>query len=84
MRTISFAEASDDLESVLDGVADDADCTVITRQGAEDAVVMALDYYNGLMETVHLLKSPANASHLAESITQFRTGQVAEHEPLDG
>ena len=28
---------------------------------AEDAVVMALDQFNGLMETVHLLKSPANA-----------------------
>ena len=84
MRTVSFAEASDGLESVLDGVADDADCTVITRQGAEDAIVMSLDYYNSLMETIHLLKSPANASHLAESIAQFRAGEVTERDTLDG
>lgn len=84
MRVVSFSEASDGLESVLDGVADDADCTVITRQGAEDAVVMSLDYYNSLMETIHLLKSPANASHLAESIAQFRADKVTERDTLDG
>ncbi len=84
MRVVSFAEARDGLESVLDAVAVDADLTVITRQGAKDAVVMSLDYYNSLMETVHLLKSPENASHLAESIVQFRTGQVAERGTLDG
>ena len=84
MRIVSFAEARKGLESVLDGVAGDADCTVITRHGAEDAVVMSLDYYNGLMETVHLLKSPANAAHLAESIAQFRTGEVAERGTVDG
>ena len=30
--------------------------------------VMSLDQFNGLMETVHLLKSPANTTHLAQSI----------------
>ena len=29
-----------------------------------------------LMETVHLLKSPANAAHIARSIEQYRLGQV--------
>ena len=38
------------------------------RRDSEDAVVMALDYFNGLMETVHLLKSPENVSHLEKSI----------------
>ena len=41
---------------MLDGyVIDDADCTIITRRDAEDAVVMSLQHYNSLMETVHLL-----------------------------
>jgi antitoxin YefM len=31
---------------------------------------MSLDQFNGLMETVHLLKSPANAAHLEKSIEQ--------------
>jgi len=33
---------------------------------------MSMDYYNSLKETLHLLKSPANAAHLAQSIEQFK------------
>jgi antitoxin YefM len=31
------------------------------------------------METVHLLKSPANAAHLSASIQQYRAGKTEEH-----
>ncbi len=83
MRTVSFTEARNGLKKILDQAINDADCTVITRRDSEDAVVMSLDYYNSLMETVHLLKSPANAVHLSKSIEQFRTGQAKERELLD-
>ncbi|WXG55244.1 MAG: type II toxin-antitoxin system prevent-host-death family antitoxin [Candidatus Sedimenticola sp. (ex Thyasira tokunagai)] len=74
-----FSDARNRLKSVLDQVVDDADYTVISRRDAEDAVVMSLDCFNGLMETVHLLKSPANAAHLAKSIAQYRSGKVEKH-----
>lgn len=83
MRVVTFTEARNNLKTVLDHVVDDADYTVITRRDAEDTVVMSLDYFNSLLETVHLLKSPANAAHLARSIEQFRSGQVTERELLD-
>jgi hypothetical protein len=38
--------------------------------------VMSLDTFNSLMETVHLLKTPANAVHLARSIEQYRQGKL--------
>jgi antitoxin YefM len=44
---------------------------------------MSLDYFNSLLETVHLLKSPANAAHLARSIAQYEQGQVTEKDLLD-
>ena len=44
---------------------------------------MSLDHFNGLMETVHLLKSPANAAHLARSIAQYRSGKVENHKLAD-
>ena len=72
MLIVSFTEARNRLKSVLDGVANGADCVVITRRDAKDVVVMSIDYYNSLMETLHLLKSPANAAHLAQSIEQFK------------
>jgi antitoxin YefM len=83
MRVISFSDARNRLKNVLDQVVEDSDYTVITRRNAEDAVVMSLDHFNGLMETVHLLKSPANAAHLAKSIAQYRSGKVENHELID-
>ncbi|MEE9395409.1 MAG: type II toxin-antitoxin system prevent-host-death family antitoxin, partial [Methylococcales bacterium] len=71
MRIVSFTEARNGLKGVLDQVVNDADCTVITRRDSEDAVVMSLEYYNSLMETVYLLRSPANAEHLNKSIEQY-------------
>lgn len=83
MRVVTFTEARKKLKSVLDRVVDDADFTVITRRDAEDAVVMSLESYNSLIETVYLLKSPANVAHLARSIEQFRQGKVTERSLLD-
>jgi antitoxin YefM len=78
MQVITFTEARNNLKSVLDRVTDDADYIIITRRDAEDTVVMSLDSFNSLLETVHLLKSPANAAHLARSIEQFHAGEVAQ------
>jgi antitoxin YefM len=36
---------------------------------------MSLNYYNSIMETLHLLSTPANAAALARAIEQDRTGQ---------
>ena len=83
MRIVSFTEARNGLKSVLDHVVNDADYTVITRRDSEDAVVMSLDYYNSLMETVHLLRSPANAEHLNRSITQYKNGKVSQRDLID-
>ena len=83
MKVITFTEARNKLKTVLDRVIDDADYTIITRRDADDAVVMSLEYFNSLLETVHLLKSPANAAHLERSITQYRQGKVTEKDLLD-
>ena len=80
MRIVSFTEARNGLKSVLDHVINDVDYTVITRRDAEDAVVMSLEHFNSLMETVHLLKSPANAAHLSRSIEQYQSGQVTQRD----
>jgi antitoxin YefM len=82
MRIVSFSEARNSLKTVLDHVVEDADYTIITRRDAEDAVVMSLEYFNSLLETVYLLKSPANAAHLERSIAQFKEGGVLKHELL--
>jgi len=83
MRVINFSEARNNLKTVLDQVIDDADYTVVTRRGSENAVIMSLKTFNSFMETFHLLKSPANAEHLAKSIAQYRKGETQEREMTD-
>lgn len=78
MQIISYTEARNSLKSVLDLVVENADCAIITRRDAENAVVMSQEYFESLMETVHLLKSPANAEHLSQSIEQYRSGKTVE------
>ncbi len=80
MRIINFSDARNSLRAVIDQVVEDADVTVISRRDAPDAVVMSFDHYSSLMETVHLLSSPANAAHLAKSIAQARSGQTKHRE----
>jgi antitoxin YefM len=77
MKTINFAEEKD-LGRTLDQVATSKESIIISRRDADDAVVMTLDHYNSLIETIYLLKSPANAAHLAKSLDQYHKGQTQQ------
>ena len=81
MKVVTYSHARNALKSVLDGVVNDADVTIISRRDAEgDAVVMSLDSYNCIMETLYLTSNPVNAAHLARSIEQAREGKAQRRE----
>lgn len=80
MKVVTYSHARNALKSILDDVVQDADVTIISRRDAEgDAVVMSLDSYNSIMETLHLTSNPANAAALARAIAQDKAGQAQEH-----
>ncbi len=83
MRVVNFSEARNHFKRIVDQVVNDADYTVITRRDASDAVMMSLDTFNSLMETVHLLRSPANATHLAQSIAEYRQDKTTARDLTD-
>lgn len=83
MQVVNFSEARNNLKSILDSVVNDSDYTIITRRDAEPAVIMSLTAFNSYMETFHLLKSPANAAHLAKSIEQYKNKIVQERDIAD-
>jgi len=76
IKTISFTEARENLNNVLDQVVNGAEPIVINGSGGGDVVVMSHHAYNSLMETVHLLRSANNSAHLVRSIAQYSECQV--------
>lgn len=76
--SITASEARKNLFPLIEQVNDDRTPVEITsRRG--DAVLIAKADYDALEETAHLLRSPANARRLIESLLQARAGQRVEH-----
>ena len=74
---ITASEARKNLFPLIEQVNDDrAPVEIMSRRG--NAVLMSREDYDALEETAHLLRSPANARHLLESLVQAREGQRQE------
>lgn len=78
MQVISYTDARSRLKELMDSVVDDMTQVVITRQKAESVVMVSLDDWNAISETLHLLSSPTNAERLHVSIRQLDAGKGRE------
>ena len=79
MRTTSYSELRKNLASTLDRVTADREPVIITRdRGKPAAVLLSLEEFASFEETQHLLRSPANAARLKESIAEFEAGGGTE------
>lgn len=68
----TYTQARAQLASLLDEVTNNREIVVIQRRGAEDVALIAADELAGLLETVHLLRSPANAERLLGVLARVR------------
>ena len=82
MNILTFSEARAGFKQALDAVCRDHEPTVITRQRGEHVVMISLEDYNSLQETLHLLGTPANADRLRQSIAEFKAGKTVVKELL--
>ena len=71
MKQLRDAEVLARYDEVLDSVANGGDEVVITREGRAPVVIVALADYEALKETVHLLRSPANANRLLDAMARL-------------
>lgn len=79
MKTTSYSELRKNLTATLDRVTADHEPVIITRdRGKPAAVLMSLEDYASFEETRYLLRSPANADRLAESIAELDAGKGTE------
>ena len=76
MIAANFTEFRLNLKSYLDNVENNNETLIIKRGAGKGAVLISLEEYNSILETVHLLGSKKNADRLYESIQQMKTGKT--------
>ena len=84
MDAITHSTARKRLNETMERVIRDRVPVTIVRQRGQPVVMMSLDDYNSLMETLHLLHSPRNPERLLEAMRDVREGwNVVEHSLVD-
>jgi antitoxin YefM len=78
MPAISYTEARDRLASVWDETVSTREPVVIARRGHESVVLVPASEWEGLLETAHLLRSPANARRLLGALNRLEQGEGVE------
>lgn len=84
MNTITYTAARENLASTMDRVCNDHSPVTIIRNRDQSVVMLSLEDYEALEETAYLLRSPANARRLLESIHALEQGKgIAREINLD-
>lgn len=83
MIAANFTEFRTELKKYLDEVENNQETLIIKRGAGKGTVMISLEEYNSIKETVHLLSSRKNAERLFESVKQMESGGGFEKELLD-
>ena len=77
-----YTALRENLAAVLDRVTDDQEVVIVRRRGAKDVALIPADELNSLLETAHLLRSPANAKRLLAALRRAKRGK-GKPEPVE-
>lgn len=76
MKTASFTEFRQSLKFHLEAIERDQDILVLSGPKKKGFVVLTLEQYEAMVETAHLLSTPANAARLAQGLKEAEGGRV--------
>ena len=83
MEAITYSTVRENLVKTMEQVCDNHDVVIITRKKSRSVVMMSLEDYNAIEETAYLLRSPANAAKLRESIKQYEQGKCKKRKLIE-
>jgi len=83
MIAANYTEFRTGLKKYLDEVENNNETLIIKRGSGNGTVLISLDEYNSIVETMHLLSSKANADRLYESISQMKKGKVVRENLIE-
>ncbi|OKS84688.1 type II toxin-antitoxin system Phd/YefM family antitoxin [Mucilaginibacter polytrichastri] len=83
MDVLNYTEFRKNLAKNLDKVNDDAEIVIVSRSKGKNVVVMDLNEYNSIAETLHLVKSEANRVRLQSAIDEMNNGIHYTHDLIE-
>ena len=75
MKVVNYSDFRNHLAENLNSVNNDREIVVVSRTKGKNVVVMDLEEYNSIQETLHLTSTAVNRNRLAESITEMNEGK---------
>jgi antitoxin YefM len=70
----TYSNARERFSALWDEAISTREPIFITRRGADDVALISADELNSMMETIHLLNSPANARRLLTALNRAYEG----------
>jgi antitoxin YefM len=83
MEAATYTQVRKNFAAVMDRVCEDHDPVIITRQNSRPVVMISLEDYNAIEETLYLFKSPANAARLAKALQDVKDKKYIYKELVD-
>lgn len=83
MRVINYTDFRNNLAENLNVVNDDGDIVIVSRNKGKNVVVMSLEEYNSIQETLHLTKTRANRERLDRAISNMKAGKFLKKKLIE-
>lgn len=83
MKVVNYSEFRNNLAENLNTVNDDGDIVVVSRSKGKNVVVMSLEEYNSIQETLHLNSSKANRKRLEDAIDEMKKGKSQKRKLIE-
>ena len=82
-RFVPITKAKNDLLELIRRVEDDIDeSVVVTKNGVPTAVILSMEKYAGLLETLDILSDETTVKSLRTSMRQARKGKWVRHDEV--
>ncbi len=75
MKVLNYSDLRQNLAENLNIVAEDHEVLIVSRSNEKNVVIISLDEYNSIQETLYLLSSENNAKRLNKAIDDMKQGK---------
>ncbi len=83
MRVVGYSEFRNNLAHNLNVVNEDTEIVIVARAQGKNVVVIDMDEYNSIMETLHLVSTSANRKRIDEAIEEMNKGISFSHDLIE-